>query len=99
MAKTTDLLKSIAKKHAPIRQMSQRKQKLSTMPWITNGIFKSIKTKHIIYKVHLLYNNSDKVSEYKKFANKLNWLKNMSKKTYLSQYFDPCLCKKNLKAS
>ena len=38
-----------------------------------------------------------KVTEYKKYANKLNWLKNIRKKNYFSQHFD--LCKNNLKAS
>ena len=45
--KINDLIKSIADKHAPIRQLSQKKQKLCTKPWITNGILKSIKTKHL----------------------------------------------------
>ena len=50
-----------------------------------------------MYKTHFLSNNPDKVAEYKKFANKLNWLKNRSKKTYFSQHFDQC--KTNMKAS
>ena len=95
--KITDLIKSIADKHAPIRQLSQKKQKLCTKPWITNGILKSIKTKHKLYKTHFLSNNPIKVTEYKKYANKLNWLKNICKKNYFSQHFD--LCKNNLKAS
>ena len=37
------------------------------------------------------------MTEYKKYANKLNWLKNICKKNYFSQHFD--LCKNNLKAS
>ena len=96
-AKTIDLLKSIANKHAPIRQMSQKKQKLAAKPWITKGIFKSIKTKHAMYKTHFFSNNPAKVAEYKKYANKLNWLKNTSKKSYFCQHFD--LCKNNLRAS
>ena len=35
------------------------------------------------------------MTEYKKYANKLNWLKNICKKNYFSQHFD--LCKNNLK--
>ena len=95
--KTTDLIKSIADKHAPIGQLSQKKQKLCGKLWITNGILKSIKTKHKLYKTHFLSNNPIKVTEYKKYANKLNWLKNICKKNYFSQHFD--LCKNNLKAS
>ena len=48
-------------------------------------------------KTHFLFNNPIKVTEYKKLANKLNWLKNICKKNYFSQHFD--LCKNNLKAS
>ena len=80
-----------------IRQLSQKKQKLCAKSWITNGILKSIKTKHKLYKTHFLSNNPIKVTEYKKYANKLNWLKNICKKNYFSQHFN--LCKNNLKAS
>ena len=48
--------------------------------------------KHIFFS-----NNPAKVAEYKKYANKLNWLKNTSKKSYFCQHFD--LCKNNLRAS
>ena len=44
-----------------------------------------------------LSNNPIKGTEYKKYANKLNWLKNICKKNYFSQHFD--LGKNNLKAS
>ena len=73
------------------------KNYLLIKPWITNGILKSIKTKHAKYKTHFLSNNPDKVAKYKKFANKLNWLKSVSNKTYFSQHFDQC--KNNLRAS
>ena len=39
--KITDLIKSVADKHAPIRQLSQKKQKLCTKPWISNVIIHS----------------------------------------------------------
>ena len=84
--------KSIVDKHAPLRQMSQRKQKFSTKPQIINSIINSIiiKTRQAIYYItHFLCNNLDKVTEYKKRADKLNWHKNRSsKKTYFSQQFD-----------
>ena len=35
--KIIDLIKSIADKHAPIRELSQKKQELCTKPWITNA--------------------------------------------------------------
>ena len=39
--KIADLIKSIADEHALIRQLSQKKQKLCTKPWISNVIIHS----------------------------------------------------------
>ena len=92
-AKTIDLLNSIANKHALIRHTSQGKQKLFNKPYITNSIFKSIKTKHNMYKTHFLSNNPSKMGEYKKYANvKLAY--KYKQKNY-SQHFG--LCKNDLK--
>ena len=67
-----NILQLIVNKHAPRKQSSRSKQKQFSKPWITNGIFKSIKIKHNIYRTHLLSNNPVKIVEYKKFTNKLN---------------------------
>ena len=40
-----DTLTMVINKHAPIKLASRRKSKLLAKPWITNGIFKSIKVK------------------------------------------------------
>ena len=37
--------------HAPIREMSRTKKKLSNKPWITERIYKSIKTKNNLFKI------------------------------------------------
>ena len=58
------------------RQLSQKKQKLRTKPWIINGILKSIKTKQKLCKTHFLSNNPIKVTEYKKYADKQKCPKN-----------------------
>ena len=75
--KITDLIKSVSDKHAPIRQLSQKKQKLCTKLWITNGILKSNKTKPKLYNTHFLSNNPIKVTEYKRptFHNTLTYVK------------------------
>ena len=39
--KITDLIESITDKHVPIRQLSQKKQKLCTKPWMSNVIIHS----------------------------------------------------------
>ena len=93
---TIGALKSIVDKQAPIKQVSRNKERLFKKPWISRGILKSIKTKHIMYKTHFLSRNHAKVTEFKKYSNRLNYLKNMSKKAYFCKHFD--LCKGNLKA-
>ena len=77
--------------------MSRNKERLFKKPWISRGILKSIKTKHIMYETHFLSRNPAKVTEFKKYSNRLNYLKNISKKAYFCKHFD--LCKGNLKAT
>ena len=67
-------------KHAPIKQVSRNKERLFKKPWISRGILKSIKTKHTMYKTHFLSKDPAKVNEFKKYSNRLNHLKSMSKK-------------------
>ena len=50
-----------------------------------------------MYKTHFLSRDPSKVCEFKKYSNRLNYLKNISKKTYFCKHFD--LCKGNLKAT
>ena len=92
-----DALKSIVDIHAPIKQVSRNKERLFKKPWISKGILKSIRTKHTMYKTHFLSNDRAKVDEFKKYSNRLNYFKNISKKAYFCKHFD--LCKGNLKAT
>ena len=39
------IFKDILDRHAPLRPMSKKEQRLSNKPWITPGILNSIKTK------------------------------------------------------
>ena len=57
--------------HVPRKLISQSKQKQFSKPWITNGIFKSIKTKQGMYRTYFLSNNPVKIAEYKKYAIKI----------------------------
>ena len=95
--KTIRTLQLIVNKHAPRKQISKTKQKQFSKPWITNGILKSIKNKQSMYRTHFLSNNPAKTAEYKKYANKLNHLKAVSKKVYYCKQFN--LHRSNLKAT
>ena len=95
--KTIRTLQLIVNKHAPRKQISKTKQKQFSKPWITNGILKSIKNKESMYRTHFLSNNPAKTAEYKRYANKLNHLKAVSKKAYYCKQFN--LHRSNLKAT
>ena len=96
-AKTTSTLQLIVNKHAPRKQISQSKQKQFSKPWITNGILQSIKNKQGMYRTHFFSNNPAKIAEYKKYADKLNHLKTISRKVYYCKQFN--LHRNNLKAT
>ena len=52
-------------------------------PWITKGIFVSIRKKQKLYVTHYLKGNEIQKKFYKTYANKLTKLKTISKKLYL----------------
>lgn len=87
----------IVEKHAPKIKLSRNQQRLLKKPWLTRGIVKSIKSKHARYKTHCRSNDPAKIAEYKKYSNKINQLKKISKKTYFCRHFE--MCKSNLKAT
>ena len=68
-------------KHAPV-QTATRKQtkKLQKKTWPTKGLLISIKTKQSLYKSYFLNGNDFEKNHYKKHANKLTMVKNLSKK-------------------
>lgn len=88
---------STTDKHAPVKKLSNNKRKLFNKPWITKGILKSIKQKQKMYKTHFHSNDIKKIEQYKKYSNKLNHLKNQSKKEYFNRRFSAC--KNNLKST
>ena len=74
------IFKDILDRHAPLRPMSKKEQRLSNKPWITPGILNSIKTNFfkIILKVTIL----TKKKLYKKYLNKLTHIKFHAKRIY-----------------
>ena len=87
MNNVISVLKSLSDKHAPARKLSNNKRKQSAKPWISNAILKSIKRRQKLFKSHFLSGNSDKVTFYKSYNNKLNRIKNAAKKAYFQAQF------------
>ena len=65
-------------KHAPLRSISNRKQKFLAKPWLTAGLRKSIRVKN-----NLFY-TSDR-DKYKFYRNKIISLTRLSKANYLTK--------------
>ena len=59
--------------------------------------FWSLDESPLSFKNSSMSSDPSKVCELKKYSNRLNYLKNISKKTYFCKHFD--LCKGNIKAT
>ena len=68
-------------KHAPLRSISNRKQKFLAKPWLTAGLRKSIRVKN-----NLFY-TSDR-DKYKFYRNKIIYLTRLSKANYYQSFLD-----------
>ena len=75
-------------KHAPLTEMSRTEKKLSNKPWITKGIYKSIKTKNKLFKMWINTKKNSVKSQYKTYCNKLNHLKRSLKHDYFQKQFE-----------
>jgi len=71
-------------KHAPLKMMSRKQQRMHRKPWISKGILKSIKTKNKLFSKiqNLVKTDSNKWNKYKKYRNKLNHIIEYAKMTY-----------------
>ena len=77
-----NIVKTAIDNYAPLKKLSRRQCKLKLKPWITRGLLISIKHKQKLYLFHFINGNTEKRNFYKKYANKLNKIKFISKQTY-----------------
>ena len=74
--------KQITDMHAPLRLNSRKERKLALKPWITKGILKSIKTKNSSFNQCYKRNNSNLITQFKQYSNKLTTVKRIAKQDY-----------------
>ena len=67
---------------------SRKRQKLLERPCITRGLSVSIKRKQKMYQTHFLSKDKKLISLHRTYANKLNKIKYIAKKTYFNKMFD-----------
>ena len=80
-----NVILQIINKHAPITTVSRKQKRLMSKPWITKGLFVSIRHKQSLYKTHFKSNNIEKIMFFKKYSNKLTHLKSICKKRYFHE--------------
>ena len=79
------IVKSVVDKRAPLKIAFRKQSKLNKKRWITRGLMTSIRKKQKLYKTYFLKGSDGEKIFNKEYANKLNKLKYISKKTYLNR--------------
>ena len=72
----------------PLKKLSRKQAKARRKPWITGGIIKSIRHRHILFRQQLRKNDAELTKYYKKYRNKLNRTIENAKANYLKDVFD-----------
>ena len=54
---------SVIEKHAPLKRLSRKEQKLKRKPWITKDIYTMIRRKNIMHKSHYILGNETRVQK------------------------------------
>jgi len=78
---------NVLNKHAPLKPLSKRQERIKSKPWLTKGLLQSIRTKNKLYtNLHKKSVQDDhKWAEFRKYTNKLNHLIEKSKVNYYMQ--------------
>ena len=97
MAKIISTLEGMTNKHAPIERASRSKRKLLRKPWISKGIFQSVKEKQRLFKTHFFSGDPLKIKYYKAYNNKLTKIKDLAKQKYFKEQFE--INKDNMKTT
>ena len=79
----------------PFKELSRKKLKFISKPWISIGLFTSIKNKSVLYKKFLNNPSETNKHSYKQYKNKLSNLLRIAKKKYYDHKFD--IAKGNLR--
>ena len=72
----------------PVKKCKLNRKKHPKSPWITKGLLKSINTKNKLYKQYILRPTDDKLTKFKSFRNKLNFIIRKSKRDYFYKKFE-----------
>ena len=94
---SNNTLEGMTNKHAPTERASRSKRKLLRKPWISKGIFQSVKEKQRLFKTHFFSGDPLKIKYYKAYNNKLTKIKDLAKQKYFKEQFE--INKDNMKTT
>ena len=83
--------KELVNKYLPLRLCTNKEIKRRENLWITNAIFKLIKTKNKLYFIKQKYKISVNERKYKKYRNSLNWIIERAKYLYYKDKLERCV--------
>ena len=76
------IIKLTIEKHAPLKKLSRKQQRLKNKPWITKSLLISIKKKQKLHKTHYIFGLPSEKEYYKLYSNTLTRVKNLAKRLY-----------------
>ena len=78
--------------HAPVKKLSHKEKKRLSKPWLTKGIFQSIKQKKALYRKFIRTKDLTKrellLQDFKTYKNTIHKLTRISKSEYYKHYFE-----------
>ena len=78
--------------HAPVKKLSHKEMKSLSKPWLTKGIFQSIKQKNLLYRKFIrskdLTERELLLQNFKIYKNKIHKLTRINKSDYYKHYFE-----------
>ena len=80
-----DFLIWVVNQHAPLRPQTRKEFELSTKPWLSKGILKSIQAKNALFTKCYKKNDPVLIEKYKKYSNKLTTIKRIAKQNYYAK--------------
>ena len=84
------LFNKLVNKHLPLRQCTRKERKRRTNPWMSNAIYKSIKTKNKLYFIQRKYPFVRNKIKYKRHRNELNRIILIAKREYYKSKLQFC---------
>ena len=80
-----EVILKVVNKHETLKVASRKQIQLLQKPWIAKNIYDAIRRKQEMFKTHFKSRDPHKIAKYRKSENKVNHLKEITKKNYFHE--------------